>query len=161
MSQRFCSIVKHNSIIPNVLTKFVRVTNPIELWDTDVAWYFPSATHWVLLTCQICFFGFESGLGICRFRPISPCLIVEDFLQSCNEIFMILSIPTKPIILIKKFKIKGLSAFIVYWFFFIQNVLSRCKLVGFCNLIINFLNLVTRDACRKKPEKPWHLSFLK
>ena len=49
----------------------MKVTSYTGLWETEFAWYSPSATH------QICLYGLEHGLGIHTFKPIWLCLSVK------------------------------------------------------------------------------------
>ena len=62
VSKRFCNILE----APDAFVKVPKNTNYTELWDIKLAWYFPSATHW------ICFYDLEHS-----FRPIWPRLIIK------------------------------------------------------------------------------------
>ena len=39
----------HDSVTLDVFAKVVKVMNQTELWDVMLAWYSPSATHWIYL----------------------------------------------------------------------------------------------------------------
>ena len=57
--------MRHNSVAPDGFAKIVKVMNLTGLWDAELAWYSPSATH------QIHLYGLEHNLKIHSFsRPI-------------------------------------------------------------------------------------------
>ena len=56
MSKHFCS-VSHISSSQGAFTKVVKMWNHTELWDADLAWYSPTATHWICI--NVLEHGFE------------------------------------------------------------------------------------------------------
>ena len=69
----FWKYVRHNSAAPDAVAEVREITNPTGLWDVELAWYSPSATHW------ICLYSTGHGLRIHDFRPTWSYLIVEVF----------------------------------------------------------------------------------
>ena len=65
--------VTHNSAASDTSAEIIKVMNHTGFWDAELAWYSPSATHW------ICLHGLKHGLGIHVSRSTWPCLII--FLQ--------------------------------------------------------------------------------
>ena len=53
VSQKFCNI-----LVIVAFVKFVKMMKDTGLWDVELAWYSPSATHWIF------FYGLEHSLEI-------------------------------------------------------------------------------------------------
>ena len=39
----------HNSVVTDAIAEVMKVTNHIELWYVDLAWYSPIGTYWIWL----------------------------------------------------------------------------------------------------------------
>ena len=69
---------KHSSLDPVAFAEGMKLTNLTRLRDTEITWYFPSAS------LRVCLYGLKHGFKIHCFRSDWLCLFINAFKSRAN-----------------------------------------------------------------------------